>query len=215
MTGRRCKTTLIPAPFFILTSSRSSHRTPEYESGSSASTTQSSCKSELGSESSEVPQEVWHETFPITPTSEPYLPLERYCYHLEPHEQLALGQITDRGSPTQLIELDKSLYATARVLPGCTSRSSAPSPSSSSSPGSEEDDVPYTFETDPLFKDSTEPQAALLEEQAKHLHKIAKLRRRLRAEGKGRMKKPARVRKRIRLSEKSTETGQGGARSFE
>ena len=157
---------LFPFPSLLLTSSRSSHHTPESEPSHSASTTQSSLQNEAGTESSQGPPETWHDDPLVSPTTEAYLPLERYCCHMEAHEKLAVGQITDRGSSTQLIELDRSLYATARVLPGFTSRSSAPSPSSSSSHVDEDEDMPYTLEIAPLVKDSTEPQAVLLEEQA-------------------------------------------------
>ncbi|KAI0509140.1 hypothetical protein F5B22DRAFT_374033 [Xylaria bambusicola] len=187
-------------------------RTPAPEPTPHASTTQAPVHSDVENESSEGPSETLHETHHIRLTQEQSLhvgltPLERYCCHAEQHEQLAVGQVTGRGSLARLGELSESLYSAARILPGCTSRSSAPSPSSQSSSSDRDINVTATLAIDLCIKGSSELQTLSHEEQAKHLHKIAKLRRRIRAEGAGRMRRPARVRKR---SNKSGETGQSG-----
>ncbi|KAI0810127.1 hypothetical protein GGR55DRAFT_126035 [Xylaria sp. FL0064] len=120
-------------------------------------------------------------------------PLERYCCHVQAHEQRAVGQITDRQALTRLLALDDMLCATARILPGCAPQLSALSSS-----------IPPTI--DSLMKDSVEFHAASQEEQAERLRKIDKLRRRLKIEGVGRVRKSARVRKRSKAGDNSNET---------
>ncbi|KAI0433916.1 hypothetical protein F5Y09DRAFT_297847 [Xylaria sp. FL1042] len=185
------------------------HQIPECESYSDTSTTGSSIDVELETKLGERSSTAFHETFAASSSKEQYLqslsPFERYYSHLQAHEQLAVGQITNRQSLTRLIELDDSLCATARILPGCASRLSAPSSSNpSSTSGGDPDKMPTL---DLPMKDLPELQAASQEERAERLRKIDKLRRRLKVEGGGRIRKSARVRKRSKAGENSNETG--------
>ncbi|KAI0456359.1 hypothetical protein F5B21DRAFT_468647 [Xylaria acuta] len=134
-------------------------------------------------------------------------PLERYCCHVENYEQLVMGQISDHRSFTRLNELDNSLDAATKVLGGFAPQVSASSWSILSSPGGDTNMIP-ALELDNLIlmRDSPEWQAVPQEEQAKHLHRIAKLRRRIKAEGSPRKMKSVRVRKRSKNSNMSNET---------
>ncbi|KAI0184210.1 hypothetical protein EV127DRAFT_444815 [Xylaria flabelliformis] len=140
-------------------------------------------------------------------------PLERYCCHAETHEQLVVGQIGDRQSFTRLNELDSSLDAAARLLDGITPQASTSSWSNLSSL-CEDTNIAPALELDHLvlLNNSPEWQAVPQEEQAKHLHRIAKLRRRVKAEGNPRKMKSVRVRKRGKNNHVSNEaTGQNSA----
>ncbi|KAI0439865.1 hypothetical protein F4803DRAFT_553647 [Xylaria telfairii] len=134
-------------------------------------------------------------------------PLERYCYHVQAHEQLAVGQIENHWSFTRLNRLDHSLYAATKLLGGFTPQASASSWSIISSSAGDTNMLP-ALELENLIRmrDSAEWQAVSQEEQAKHLHKIAKLRRRIKAEGSPRKMKSVRVRKRSKNSNVSNET---------
>ncbi|GAW11625.1 hypothetical protein ANO14919_009720 [Xylariales sp. No.14919] len=185
----------------------SSHRHLRREARSSASTT---IDAELGTKSNEGPSVTIHGAQPVSVAHERYLqlistPLERYCYHVQAHEQFAVGQITDRQSLIRLNELNNSLDATAELVMGVTSQISTSSSISSSTSDGDPDEP----EALPMM-DSPEFRAAPQEEQAKYLRRIAKLRRRLKVEGGPRAMKSVRVRKRSRTSNKSNETGHGG-----
>ncbi|KAI3334126.1 hypothetical protein F4824DRAFT_502530 [Ustulina deusta] len=198
----------------------SPHQTPECEPHPDTSTTKSTLTIELETQSSEGSSATIHGASLVSSTNGQCLqlslsPLERYCCHAEAYEQLVVGQITDRQSRTRLSELEDSLDAAARLLAGCTPQFSALSSSIPRSTSGGDPNMIPAFELDPLMMDAPELKAAPREEQAKDLHKIAKLRRRLKAEGSGRVMKSVRVRKRSKTSNKSNETGRGGVGSFE
>ncbi|KAI0872611.1 hypothetical protein GGS24DRAFT_428689 [Hypoxylon argillaceum] len=134
-------------------------------------------------------------------------PLERYCYHVQTHEQVAMGQISCRQSLTQPNELNESLKTAARLLSGFTPQFSASSWSVLSSTSSASPKMVPTAELNHLvlMMDSSEWQFMLPEEQAECLRRIAKLRRRLKTEGGVRKMKSVRVRKRSKESNKSNE----------
>ncbi|KAI0096124.1 hypothetical protein GGR51DRAFT_568824 [Nemania sp. FL0031] len=134
-------------------------------------------------------------------------PLERYCHCVETHEQLAMGQISDRGSLTQPKELDDSLNTAARLFGGSSRRFSGSSWSILSSASGEE---PNTAELDytPPAIGSPEWQSMGEREQADCLRQIAKLRRRRKTEGSPRQMKPVRVRKRSKQSNESNEVAE-------
>ncbi|KAI0861160.1 hypothetical protein F4860DRAFT_477038 [Xylaria cubensis] len=129
-------------------------------------------------------------------------PIERYCCHAETHEQLVMGQIGDHQSFTRLNELDSSLDAATRLLDGIS-----PQASTSSWSLCEDTNMTPALELDQLIllNDSPEWQAVPQEEKAKHLHRIAKLRRRVKAEGNPRKMKSVRVRKRGKNNNVSNE----------
>ncbi|KAI0975232.1 hypothetical protein F4678DRAFT_457503 [Xylaria arbuscula] len=187
-------------------------QTLEHGSYSNTSTTESNLEFEPGTRSSEGSSAANHETPPVSLTNEQYLqlsvtPLERYCCQVEAHEQLAVGEITDRQSLERLAKLDDSLCAVAKSLPRFVPRYSTSSSSALSSTASEDPNMIAVQETDLLMKDPAELQATMQEEEAVHLHKIAKMRRRLKAEGSRRTMKSTRVRKRSKTSDKSNEAG--------
>lgn len=114
----------------------------------------------------------------VSPTNEDYspqslTPLERYCYHVQAHEQLVVGQIEDHPSFTRLNKLDNSLYAATKLLGGFTSRVSVSSWSIISSSAGDTKMLP-ALELDNLIRmrDLAEWQAVPQEEQTKHLHKM-------------------------------------------
>ncbi|KAI1752642.1 hypothetical protein F4782DRAFT_499532 [Xylaria castorea] len=146
------------------------------------------------------------------PTNEDYsrqssIPLERYCSNVETYEQLVMGQIGNGQSLTRLSELDSSLDAATKLLDGVTPEASTSSWSILSSSDGDTNMIP-TLELDNLILMSNSPewQAVPQEEQAKHLHRIAKLRRRIKADGNPRKMKSVRVRKRSKNSNVSNET---------
>ncbi|KAI1424498.1 hypothetical protein F5Y12DRAFT_715258 [Xylaria sp. FL1777] len=192
----------------------SSHQVPQREPHPDTLTTESPINNELETATTERLIAIAHCAPPVFLTKEQYLqlslnPLERYCCHIEAHEQLAVGQISNGRSLSRLKELDYSLAAATKVLAGCTSQSSASSSIRSTTSAGGPSVIPAP-EIDLLMTDASELQAMSQEEQTKHLRKIAKLRRRLKAEGSRRMIKSTRVRKRSKMSEKSNETDRGG-----
>ncbi|KAJ8127434.1 hypothetical protein O1611_g6202 [Lasiodiplodia mahajangana] len=98
-------------------------------------------------------------------------PLERYCYCVETHEQLATGQISGRRSLTQPNELDDSLNAAAKLFDESSCQFSA-SPwsilSSASGGGLDTAELDYM----PLMIDSSEWQSLPEGEQADCLRRI-------------------------------------------
>ncbi|KAI0474671.1 hypothetical protein F4859DRAFT_75992 [Xylaria cf. heliscus] len=140
--------------------------------------------------------------------SQPSLtPLERYCCDVQTYEQLVVGKVGALRSLARLAELDNSLDVTTKLLGGFTSQMSASSWSILSSSGGETNMIP-ALELDKLIRmrDSPEWKAVPQDEQAKHLRKITKLRRRVKAEGSPRKMKSVRVRKRGKSSNGSNET---------
>ncbi|KAI1128663.1 hypothetical protein F5Y10DRAFT_239968 [Nemania abortiva] len=131
-------------------------------------------------------------------------PLERYCYHVQTHEQLVVGQISNPRSLTQPSELDDSLIKATRLLGGSPPK---PSASSWSILSSGLDGGPNMAELDhpPPVMDLCEWQSMPQEEQAEFLRRVAKLRRRLKTEGSPRQMRPVRVRKRSKGSNRSNE----------
>ncbi|KAI1279283.1 hypothetical protein F5Y07DRAFT_39009 [Xylaria sp. FL0933] len=184
-------------------------QTPPSEPYSDISTTESAVDVKLQTKSSEGSSTTTtQETSLASSIRQQYFlqtlsPLERYCCHVQAHEQRAVGQITDRQSLIRLIELDDMLCATARILPGCAPQLPA---LSSSIPNTTSGQGPNIMPTiDSLMKDSVEFHAASQEEQAERLRKIDKLRRRLKIEGGGRVRKSARVRKRSKAGDASND----------
>ncbi|KAI0549667.1 hypothetical protein F4679DRAFT_261556 [Xylaria curta] len=140
-------------------------------------------------------------------------PLERYCFHVETHEQLLMGRIGDRQSFMRLNELDNSLDAATRLLGGTSPQASTSSWSILSSSYGDTNMTP-ALELNSLIhmSDLPEWQAVPQEEKANHLRRIAKLRRRVKAEGNPRKLKSVRVRKRSKNSNSSNEaTGANSA----
>ncbi|KAI0405896.1 hypothetical protein F4802DRAFT_561140 [Xylaria palmicola] len=128
--------------------------------------------------------------------------LERYRYHVHRYEQIPLGLI-----PTirRLSNPDPSLVAVATLI-GELGRASAPS-SVISSASSNDTNKTTAMELDDLLlmKDSPEWQVVPYDEQSKHLRRIAKLKRRLKAEGNPRKINSARARKRTKQTYGSNE----------
>ncbi|KAI1313987.1 hypothetical protein F5Y03DRAFT_1370 [Xylaria venustula] len=190
-------------------------QTPERECYSDTSTIESNRKFEPETMAGEGSSAATYRTSPVFLTNEQCLqlsvtPLERYYYQVETHEQLAVGQMTDRQSLERLVQLDDSLCSAANLLPGFNPQYSASSCSVFGSTTSEDRNMISVQETKLLRKDPAELQVAMQEEEAKHLHKIAKLRRRQKAEGSRRMMKSTRVRKRSKTSDESNDKGRQG-----
>ncbi|RYC54731.1 hypothetical protein CHU98_g11478 [Xylaria longipes] len=183
------------------------------EPHSDTSTAKPTVGSELESESYECLSVASIQGTRLTPpTNNDYsqqslTPLERYCCDVQPYEQLVMGQLEGRPFFLRLNELDNSLGAAAKLLGGFTAQVSASSWSIISSSGGDINMTP-ALELDNLIlmSDSPEWQAVPQDEQAKHLHRIARLRRRIRAEGGPRKMKSVRVRKRSKNSNMSNET---------
>ncbi|KAI1195026.1 hypothetical protein F5X97DRAFT_309372 [Nemania serpens] len=132
-------------------------------------------------------------------------PLERYCRHVQAHEQLAAGQIPDRKSLTGPNQIDNMLDNAAKLLSGLSPEISASSWSILSLTSSEGQNMTPAPKLDRLLLLAAD-SSATPQEQAKRLHTIAKLKRRLGAEGSPRQMKPVRVRKRSKGSNESHET---------
>ncbi|KAI3319587.1 hypothetical protein HD806DRAFT_525264 [Xylariaceae sp. AK1471] len=135
-------------------------------------------------------------------------PLVRYCCDAQTHEQLAVGLIPERRSLNRPNGLDESLGAAVELLIGPHSEVAASSCSTlGSNPGGEPSIAP-AVELDGLLhmKDSPEWQAVPQDEQEKCLHRIANLKRRIRAEDNPRKMSSVRVRKRSRISKSSDGT---------
>ncbi|KAI8628938.1 hypothetical protein F5Y19DRAFT_102545 [Xylariaceae sp. FL1651] len=136
-------------------------------------------------------------------------PLDRYCSDTQTHEQLAVGQIPSRQwlrDPGWRRDVLGSV--TVKLLAGSHTKAPASpsSPLSSSWEGGSEDAPTIGLDDLLCLKNSPEWHAVPQEEQAKCLHKIAKLRRRLQSESSRRQVKSARVRKRQNRKRSEVET---------
>ncbi|KAI1119293.1 hypothetical protein F5Y14DRAFT_128686 [Nemania sp. NC0429] len=136
-------------------------------------------------------------------------PLERYCCHFQAHELLALGLIPDRKSRIGPNQLNKTLENAAKLLGGLPPDFSASSWSIlSSNPGESQNMIPPPKLDDVILTTDSAGSQTTPQEQAKNLHTIAKMKRRLRAESSPRQMKPVRVRKRSKGSNQSQETSE-------
>ncbi|KAI0198549.1 hypothetical protein F4808DRAFT_256299 [Astrocystis sublimbata] len=126
-------------------------------------------------------------------------PLERYCCHIEPYEQLVMGRPGEYRSLRQLGEINNSLDAATKVL-GETEPQASGSSNSSLTSSVRDANTILAVESDPM-----KLQAEQDLEQAKQLRMIAKRNRRIRAEGSPRQMKSVRVRKRSKSSNTSIE----------
>ncbi|TRX89678.1 hypothetical protein FHL15_009428 [Xylaria flabelliformis] len=190
----------------MLIDSRPSHKENPCEPHSTASPANPTLGTESEPELCENLSAIATQRAQLAFSADEMTPLERYYCHVETYEQLVMGQIGDRQSFTRLNELDTSLDAATKLLGGITPQASTSSWSMLSSL-CEDTNMTPALELDHLIllNDSPEWQAVPQEEQAKHLHKIAKLRRRVKAEGNPRNMKSVRVRKRGKNNHVSNE----------
>lgn len=96
-------------------------------------------------------------------------PLERYCRHVQAHEQLAAGQIPDRKSLTGPNQIDNMLDNAAKLLSGLSPEISASSWSILSLTSSEGQNMTPAPKLDRLLLLAAD-SSATPQEQAKRLH---------------------------------------------